>query len=226
MCIMKETLENMADKPEKKRKKIGKYDILALLFGLGMLVAGIAGIVTSLAAADDYDNSTDIRTVDAVIEKIERSREKHEDKEDRNNERKNYIETVHKMKLSFVADGTTYQGKYDYRTFSYDRETDQFYNQLKKGDTIPVEVYRSRNGEYKIADEEGPVNFLLYCAAHRSLDLRYGPPGGGAHQRQEEKETAGQTALRQQTGRCFYELLGRSIHGSSDYDCLYRLCCE
>ena len=70
---MNEKPVNMANKPEKKRKKIGKYDILALLLGLGMLVAGIAGIVTSLAAADDYNNSTDIRTVDAVIEKIERS---------------------------------------------------------------------------------------------------------------------------------------------------------
>ena len=72
---MNEKPKNMANKPEKKRKKIGKYDILALLFGLGMLVAGIAGIVTSLAAADDYNNSTDIRTVDAVIETIERSEE-------------------------------------------------------------------------------------------------------------------------------------------------------
>ena len=26
-------------------------------------------------------------------------------------------------------------------------------------------VQKKRNGEYKIADEEGPVNFLLYCAA-------------------------------------------------------------
>ena len=46
-----------------------------------------------------------------------------------------------------------------------DRERDQFYNQLEVGDTIPVEVYRSRNGEYKIADEESPINFLLCCAA-------------------------------------------------------------
>ena len=57
------------------RKKIDKYAILGLFIGLGMIAAGIAGIVTSLAAADDYDNSTDIRTVDAVIETIERSEE-------------------------------------------------------------------------------------------------------------------------------------------------------
>ena len=28
---MKETLENMANKPEKKRKKFGKYDVIILL---------------------------------------------------------------------------------------------------------------------------------------------------------------------------------------------------
>ena len=161
--MMNEKPKITAEKPA--RKKISKHDILALLFGLGMLVAGVAGAVTSLAAADDYSKSSDIRTVNAVIETIERRREKHEDKEDWNNERKNYTETIHKMTLSFVVDGTTYQGKYDYHTLSYDRERDQFYHQLTAGDTISVEVYRSRNGEYKIVDEGGPVNFLLYCAA-------------------------------------------------------------
>ena len=58
---MNEKAVNVADKPEKKRKKIGKYDVIILLIGIGLMVAGIAGIVTSLAAADDYDNSTDIR---------------------------------------------------------------------------------------------------------------------------------------------------------------------
>ena len=47
---MNEKPENMADKPKKKRKKIGKYDIIILLIGIGLMVAGIAGIVTSLAA--------------------------------------------------------------------------------------------------------------------------------------------------------------------------------
>ena len=61
---MNEKPVNMANKPEKKRKKIGKYDVIILLIGIGLMVAGIVGIVTSLAAADDYDNSTDIRTVE------------------------------------------------------------------------------------------------------------------------------------------------------------------
>ena len=167
---MNEKPKNMANKPEKKRKKIGKYDILALLFGLGMLVAGIAGIVTSLAAADDYNNSTDIRTVDAVIEKIERSEKVIGEKSKGNNKLMvdnidTFLETLHKMKVSYVVDGETYQGRYNVTTYSDSQERDQFYHQLKAGDTISVEVYRSRNGEYKIADPESPVDFLLYCAA-------------------------------------------------------------
>ena len=167
---MNEKPENMADKPKKKRKKIGKYDIIILLIGIGLMVAGIAGIVTSLAAADDYDNSTDIRTVDAVIETIERSEEVIGEKSKGNNKLmvdniNTFLETLHKMKVSYVVDGETYGGRYDVTTYSDSQERDQFYHQLKVGDTISVEVYRSRNGEYKIVDEEGPVNFLLYCAA-------------------------------------------------------------
>ena len=167
---MNEKAVNMADKPEKKRKKIGKYDIIILLIGIGLMVAGIAGIVTSLAAADDYDNSTDIRTVDAVIETIERSEEVIGEKSKGNNKLmvdniNTFLETLHKMKVSYVVDGETYGGRYDVTTYSDSQERDQFYHQLKVGDTISVEVYRSRNGEYKIVDEEGPVNFLLYCAA-------------------------------------------------------------
>ena len=162
--------EKMADNPKKKRKKIGKYDVIILLIGIGLMVAGIVGIVTSLAAADDYDNSTDIRTVDAVIETLERSEKVIGEKAKGNNKLivdniNTFLETLHKMKLTYVVDGETYGGRYDVTTYSDSQERDQFYQQLKAGDTVPVEVYRSRNGEYKIVDEEGPVNFLLYCAA-------------------------------------------------------------
>ena len=137
---MNEKLENMADKPKKKRKKIGKYDIIILLIGIGLMVAGIAGIVTSLDAADDYDNSTDIRTVDAVIETIERSEEVIGEKSKGNNKLmvdniNTFLETLHKMKVSYVVDGETYGGRYDVTTYSDSQERDQFYHQLKVGDT-------------------------------------------------------------------------------------------
>lgn len=160
---MNEKMKKRAEIPAKK--KINKYDILVILLGVGLLVAGVLGIVTSLTISDDYNNSDDIRMVEAVIEKIERSEEKHEDKEERNDKYKNYIKTNHKMKLSFVVDGKTYQGKYYYQTFSYDRERDQFYKQLKRGDSISIEVYKSQDGTYKMSQNNNPVNFLLYCAA-------------------------------------------------------------
>ena len=165
---MNEKPKKMAEKPA--RKKIGKYNILALLLGLGLVVAGVVGVITSLAAADDYNHSTDIRTVDAVIERIERSEEVIGDKDGKQNKLKVdnitvFLETLHKMKVSFVVDGTTYRGRYDCHTYSDDHERDQFYHQLQVGDTVPIEVYRSRSGEYKIVGEEGSVNFLLYCVA-------------------------------------------------------------
>ncbi len=165
---MSEKPANTMDKPA--RKKIDKYDILGLLVGLILMGVGIAGILTSITAAEDYSNSTDIRTVDAVVERIERSKKVIGEKSKGNNKLmvdniNTFLETYHKMKVSFVVDGKTYGGRYACYTYSDNPERDQFYNQLEKGDTIPVEVYRSRNGKYKIVDEEGPVNFLLYCAA-------------------------------------------------------------
>ena len=102
---------------------IGKYDVIILLIGIGLMVAGIVGIVTSLAAADDYDNSTDIRTVDAVIETIERSEEVIGEKSKGNNKLmvdniNTFLETLHKMKVSYVVDGKTYQGRYNVTTYS------------------------------------------------------------------------------------------------------------
>ena len=69
---MSEKPANTMDKPA--RKKIDKYDILGLLVGLILMGVGIAGILTSITATEDYSNSTDIRTVDAVIERIESSK--------------------------------------------------------------------------------------------------------------------------------------------------------
>lgn len=74
----------MADYLEQRRQKAQRKDwfvtILGLVVGIGLVVAGISGIVTSLIAADDYENRTDTLTVDAVIEKLSTSDEKHDAK--------------------------------------------------------------------------------------------------------------------------------------------------
>ncbi|CDA91896.1 putative uncharacterized protein [Ruminococcus sp. CAG:563] len=39
------------------------------------------------------------------------------------------------------------------------------FHKIKQGDKSPVEVYKNSKGEYKLAPEGNPVDFLLYCAA-------------------------------------------------------------
>lgn len=72
----------MSDYWEQRKRKERREDwfitILGLVVGIGLVVAGIIGIVTSLIAADDYENRTDTLTVDAVIEKLSISDEKHD----------------------------------------------------------------------------------------------------------------------------------------------------
>ena len=55
----------MAKDPESRKNR--RYSVLILLLGLGLIAAGIIGIITSRADSIAYKNSTDIRKVDAVI---------------------------------------------------------------------------------------------------------------------------------------------------------------
>ena len=139
------------------KKKFDTYDVLAILLGIGLLVAGVIGIVTSRAAADDYQDSSDIRRVDAIIEKIESHYEK--DKYDR------VTTATYNTTISFVVDGKTYQGKYEFYDFPKDYVGNVAANEPKRGDTIRIEIYKSRDGDYKVSPDNNPIYFLLYCAA-------------------------------------------------------------
>ena len=152
----------MNEKSEKKagiqaKKKIDKYSILGLLLGIGLLVAGILGIVTSRLSASDYQDSPDICWVDAVIEKIQSHYEK-----DKNNR---VTMATYNTTVSFVVDGKTYEGKYEFYDFPKDYVGNIINDQPRSGDTIRIEVYKSQDGTYKVSPDNNPVNFLLYCAA-------------------------------------------------------------
>ena len=54
--------------PAKRKERL--YSIIGLLVGVGLLVAGIIGVITSRIDANEYKNTTDIRKVEAVIEEI------------------------------------------------------------------------------------------------------------------------------------------------------------
>ena len=140
----------------KKNKDI-KMTIFILVVGIGLIVAGVIGIVTSRIASKEYKSSTDIRKIPAVIVDFSTK----DDKDDSGDVRYR----TYKFKVSYVIDGKTYKGKCEERVWSSDYSKKYAYDKLRKGDTIDVEVYKTSKGEYKISPEGSPVDFLLYCAA-------------------------------------------------------------
>lgn len=145
----------MTEKPKKKKKDI--YSVLLLLAGIGLIVAGIIGIISSRTDSREYKNSTDIRKISAVIDDFSTQ----DDKDDSGDVKY----TTYKFKVSYVIDGKTYKGKYEERVWSSSYERKYTYDKLRKGDTIDVEVYKTSKGDYKLSPEGNPVDFLLYCAA-------------------------------------------------------------
>ena len=140
-----------------KRKKDIKMTIFIMVVGIGLIVAGIIGIITSRTDSREYKSSTDIRKISAVIDDFSTQ----DDKDDSGDVKY----TTYKFKVSYVIDGKTYKGEYEERVWSSSYERKYTYDKLRKGDTIDVEVYKTSKGDYKLAPEGSPVDFLLYCAA-------------------------------------------------------------
>ena len=136
------------ERAKEKRKNTIKNAILVGCFGLFFLVMGILGIVISKLKYSDYKNSDDIRTVEAKVI----SSEYHTVKR-KNESRREYW----KVKLSYEIDGKEYSAAKD-----YDYE-------LKKGDTVKLEVYHSNDGSYKAAvttsDAEYQIDNILFIAS-------------------------------------------------------------
>ena len=131
--------------------------IFIIVAGIGLIVAGVIGIVTSRIDSREYKSSTDIRKISAVI--VDFSTQ--DDKDDSGDVRY----TTYKFKVSYVIDGKTYKGKYEERVWWNSYEKKYTYDKLRKGDTVDVEVYKTSKGDYKLSPEGSPVDFLLYCAA-------------------------------------------------------------
>ena len=125
--------------------------------GIGLIAAGIIGIISSRTDSREYKNSTDIRKISAVI--VDFSTQ--DDKDDSGDVKY----TTYKFKVSYVIDGKTYKGKYEERVWWSSYAKKYTYDKLRKDDTIDVEVYKNSKGDYKLSPEGNPVDFLLYCAA-------------------------------------------------------------
>ena len=140
-----------------KRNKDIKMTIFIMVAGIGLIVAGVIGIVTSRIDSREYKSSTDIRKISAVIVDFSTKDEKDDSGDVKY--------TTYKFKVSYVIDGKTYKGKYEERVWWNNYEKKYTYDKLRKGDTIDVEVYKTSKGDYKLSPEGSPVDFLLYCAA-------------------------------------------------------------
>ena len=140
-----------------KEKKDIKMTIFIIVVGISLIVAGIYGIVSSRIESRDYKNSTDIRNISAVIDDFSTS--------DTKDDLGDVKYTTYKFKVSYVVDGKTYKGKYEERVWSNNPTKMHTFHKIKKGDKIPVEVYKNSKGQYKLTPEGNPVDFLLYCAA-------------------------------------------------------------
>lgn len=138
-------------------KKDIKMTIFIMVAGIGLIVAGVIGIVTSRIESRDYKNSTDIQKISAVIVDFSTS--------DTKDDLGDVKYTTYKFKVSYVVDGKTYKGKYEERVWSNNPTKMHTFHKIKKGDKIPVEVYKNSKGQYKLTPEGNPVDFLLYCAA-------------------------------------------------------------
>ena len=140
-----------------KGKKDIKMTIFIIVVGVSLIVVGIYGVVSSRVESRDYKNTTDIRKLSAVIDDFSTS--------DTKDDLGDVKYTTYKFKVSYVVDGKTYKGKYEERAWSSNPTKMYTYDKLRKGDKILVEVYKNSKGQYKLAPEGNPVDFLLYCAA-------------------------------------------------------------
>ena len=145
---------------EKNSSKKGdiKISLLGLLIGISLIVAGVYGIVSNKIENQEYKNSTDIRTVNAVVEECRRKDEK--------NDADILIRSEYNTKVSFVVDGTTYKGR-TYFVFGQNelKNSLPFQDKIRRGDEVSVEVYRTSKGSYKIKPDNDIITFLLCCMA-------------------------------------------------------------
>ncbi len=120
----------MDKKRSEKREIVGVY----LLFIIG-LVGCIFGIFNEINKQKEFENSTDIRRVSAVITQVK------EDKEARM--------IKYDVNYSYEVEGETYKGR------------GTVYHRVKIGDEDTITVYRTSKGKYKTEPIDSPIELLI-----------------------------------------------------------------
>ena len=99
------------------------------IVGLVFLILGITGVIGNLLEYNDYKNSEEITTVQAEVTYAEIKERK-----DTNGTRETYWDA----ELTYSVAGQKYKGE------------KEFFKDTKTGDIREIEVYRSKNGGYKL----------------------------------------------------------------------------
>ena len=121
----------MDKKKSEKREIVGVY----LLFIIG-LVGCIFCIFNEINKQKEFENSTDIRSVSAVITQA---------KEDKESSRI----IKYDVDYSYEVEGETYKGR------------GIVYHRVKIGDEDTITVYRTSKGKYKIEPIDSPIEILI-----------------------------------------------------------------
>lgn len=119
------------------KKKNEKWEIVGvqLLFIIG-LVGCIFCIFNEINKQKEFENSTDIRSVSAVITQA---------KEDKESSRI----IKYDVNYSYEVEGETYKGR------------GTVYHRVKIGDEDTITVYRTSKGKYKIEPIDSPIEILI-----------------------------------------------------------------
>ena len=124
-------------------KEEHKDTIGALILSIIIIIAGIGGMIYTKKVSWEYKNSTDVRTIDALVYNCAQTHEK-----DDNGERKE----EYQVRFTYEIDGTTYD---DLKTYS---------EKKREGDTVRIVVYRDSKGRYKLEPGPTPFYFLAFAA--------------------------------------------------------------
>ena len=124
-------------------KEEHKYTIGALILSIIIIIAGIGGMIYTKKVSWEYKNSTDVRTIDALVYNCAQTNEK----DDNGNRKEEY-----QVRFTYEIDGTTYD---DFKTYS---------EKKREGDTVRIVVYRNSKGKYKLEPGPTPIYFFAFAA--------------------------------------------------------------
>ena len=125
-------MSKKSERREQHKVKVRKqlYSCIFVgIVGLVFLILGITGVIGNYLEYDDYKNSEEITTVQAEVTYAEIKDRKDSD---------GTIETYWDAELTYSVDGQKYKGEKEFSTAT------------KTGDIRETEVYRSKNGGYKL----------------------------------------------------------------------------